>query len=72
MNGLVTKVRAYAHILPKAKRNRFDLVGHLVRRPAFLLAVGGYELASFVSGRVDVRTKSLASVKASSMIGCPY
>lgn len=72
MNGLVDKVRAYARTLPKAKRNRFDLVRYLARRPAILLAVAGYEAAGFVSGRVDFRTKALASVKASSMIGCPF
>lgn len=72
MSKLFTKMRAYARVLPKANRNRSDLVRYLARRPAILLAVAGYEAAGFVSGRVDNRIKALASVKASSMIGCPF
>ena len=72
MAGFLEKVRAYARTLPKARRNRLDLVRYLIRRPAILLAVGAYETAGFVSGRVDFRVKALASVKASSMIGCPF
>ena len=72
MSSLGSKILAYAKVLPKARRNRLDLMGYLARRPAILLAVGGYEAATFVSGRVDSRVKALASVKASSMIGCPF
>ena len=72
MSALVVKLRAYARVLPKANRNRFDLLRYLARRPATLLAVAAYEAAGFISGRVDSRIKNLASVKASSMIGCPF
>lgn len=72
MSRLVAKLRAYGKVLPKGKRNRTDLVRYLVRRPALLVAIGGYEAAVFTSGSVDSRTKALASVKTSSLIGCPF
>jgi hypothetical protein len=72
MSKLFTKLRAYARVLPTAKRNRLDLIRFLARRPALLAAVGGYEAAVLVSSRVDNRTKALASVKTSSLVGCPY
>jgi len=48
------------------------LIRYLVRRPALLAAVGGYEAATLVSNRVDPRLKYLATVKTSSLIGCPF
>ena len=72
MSKLVAKVSAYARVLPKARRNRLDLVRYLVRRPALLVAVGGYEGAVLLSSRVDNRIKALAFVKTSSLVGCPY
>ena len=72
MSNFVGKLKAYAAVLPNAKRNRLDLVRFLARRPALLLAVGGYEGAVLVSSSVDSRIKALASVKTSSLIGCPY
>jgi hypothetical protein len=70
--NLSQKLRAYAVVFKSAKRNRLDLVRFLVRRPALLAAVQTYEAAIFVSSRVDNRTKCLASVKTSSLIGCPF
>jgi hypothetical protein len=72
MSKLTAKLAAYARVLPTAKRNRLDLLRFLVRRPALLAAVGGYEAAVLVSSRVDNRTKALAFVKTSSLVGCPY
>jgi hypothetical protein len=72
MSELLSKVRAYAKILPRAKRHRLDLIRYLARRPALLMAVGGYEAAVLASSRVDNRIKALAAVKASSLVGCPY
>lgn len=60
MRKLLTKISAYARVLPTAMRNRLDLIRFLVRRPALLVAVGGYEAAVLVSSRVDNRIKALA------------
>ncbi|QYJ17243.1 hypothetical protein Rxycam_03085 [Rubrobacter xylanophilus DSM 9941] len=49
-----------------------DLVRLLIRRPAILAAVGSYETALLVSGRVDGRIKALAELKTSSLVGCPF
>lgn len=59
-------------VLLRAKRNRTDVLRWLVRRPAMLAAVNVYELALLASNRVDPKLKALASVKASSMVGCPF
>lgn len=37
-----------------------------------MLAINGYELATLVSNRVDVRLKYLAVMKTSSLTGCPF
>ena len=72
MPKLFTKVAAIAKVLPKGKRNRLDLARFLVRRPAVMLAVGAYEVAVLTSSRTDDRIKSLAVLKTSSLVGCPY
>jgi alkylhydroperoxidase family enzyme len=72
MKSFVAKAAAYARVLPRARRNRLDLVRFLARRPAILAGVGAYEAGLFASSRVDNRTKALAVVKASGLIGCPF
>jgi len=69
---VLDKVRAFAHIVPKARRNRTDLARYLVRRPALLAAVAAYETALFASNRADNRLKVLGGLKASSLVGCPF
>ena len=69
---LLRRLLAYGRVLPSARRNRTDLLRHLVRRPAILAAVGAYETAVLASNRVDARLKYLATTKASSLIGCPF
>ena len=67
---LVHKLRAYATLRPR--RNHFDFIRFLVRRPALMLAVQTYETAIILSNRLETRYKQLASIKASSLIGCPF
>ena len=67
---LLTKLRAYATL--RARRNYFDFVRYLVRRPALLFAVQTYETAIILSNRVETRYKQLAGMKAASLIGCPF
>ena len=69
---LLRKLWAYARVLPRARRNRTDLVAWMVRRPALLGALGSYETAVILSNRVDTRLKMLAGVKASMRAGCPF
>ena len=69
---VVAKAIAYARVIPRARRNRLDLVKNLIRRPAIGLAVLTYEGAAFMSSSVDHRLKYLASAKVSSRIGCPF
>ncbi len=66
------RLRTYARILPRARRNRADLVRHLVRRPGLLAAMNVYETALLASNRTDERLKALAQLKVSGLIGCPF
>lgn len=66
------KIVTEARVLSGAKRNRSDLLRYLLRRPALLAAMAGYETALLVSSRAENRLKLLAQVKASALIGCPF
>jgi hypothetical protein len=69
---LLGKMRAYAKVLPRAKRNRTEIIGLYARRPGLGLGVGAMELAELTAGKVDIRLKALGSLKTSSRIGCPF
>jgi alkylhydroperoxidase family enzyme len=69
---LLRRLLGYARIARGARRNRSDYYRWLVRRPALLLAVNTYEAAVLASNRVEPRLKYLASLKASSLVGCPF
>ena len=69
---LLRRLLGYARILPGARRNRTDLLRYMIRRPALLAAIGGYETAVMFSNRVEPRLKYLAVVKASTLTGCPF
>ncbi len=69
---IIQKTRAYATIATRARRNRFDLLSRLMRRPTIAIGIGSYEAGLFLSSRLDARTKQLASAKAASMIGCEF
>jgi len=69
---LVRRMVAYVRAVTKAKRHRVDLLRWIVRRPATLIAIGAYETAVLTANGVDPRVKYLASMKASSLTGCPF
>ena len=69
---LLRRLLAYARILPHGRRNTTDALRFLVRRPALLAAIGGYEVGVLLSNRVDPRLKHLAGLKAASLAGCPF
>lgn len=72
LGRLARRASAYLKIAPRARRNRTDYVRWLVRRPALFAAVSAYENAVLVSNGVEPRVKYLASLKASSLTGCPF
>jgi hypothetical protein len=72
LGRLFRRVTALGRVLPNAKRNRLDLIGWMVGRPALLAAINGYEAAVLVSNEADTRMKYLATLKASSLAGCPF
>lgn len=69
---ILGQVRTYLAVLPKARRNRTDLLRWLGRRPQLLGATAGYELALVASARMPSRLKTLAELKASTLITCEY
>ncbi len=72
-NKLLAYGKTFARRLPRYRESPLtDLLRLLVKRPAILTAVGTYETALLISGQVDSRLKMLASLKASSLIGCPF
>lgn len=70
--GFTAKMGAYARIIRRGLRNRTDLSRYLVRRPVLLGGMGMYETALLVGSRIDPRLTSLASVRAASLVGCPF
>ena len=69
--GLIARLKAYAGVLRQAKRPN-EVPRLFRRRPALLLAVGAYETALLASGRVEPRLKTLAQIKTSALVGCPF
>ena len=72
MRQLAAKFRAYAKVLPRARRNHTDLIRWMARRPQILASIGAYEIGLFLANRADTRLKALAQLRTSSLIGCPF
>ena len=72
LDKLLAYGKTFARRLPRYRESPDDLLRLLVKRPTILAAVGVYESALLISGRVDGRLKSLAKLKASSLVGCPF
>lgn len=70
--GIIDRARAYATVLPTARRNRTDLVRWMSRRPQLLAAIGVYEAGLFTSGRAPDRAKALVQLRVSSLVGCLF
>ncbi len=67
------KLRGHGKVFARGRyRGAPDLLRLLLKRPAILAGVGGYETALLVSGRVESRLKALAQIKTSSLVGCPF
>jgi hypothetical protein len=72
LDKLLAYGKTFARRLPRYRESPDDLLRLLVKRPTILAAVGTYETALLISGRVDGRLKSLAMLKASTLVGCPF
>ena len=67
------KLRAYGKIFASTRYRRVsDLLRLLLKRPAILMGVSAYETALLASSKTESRLKALASIKTSSLIGCPF
>jgi alkylhydroperoxidase family enzyme len=70
--GILKRIWHHLAILRKARRNRGDLLGWLVRRPQLLVAQGTYESSLLLMGRVPSRLKTLAVAKAAMIVNCEF
>ena len=67
------KLRAYGKTFASARYDEVpDLFRLLLKRPAMLIGVGAYEPALLVSSKANNRLKVLATIKTSSLVGCPF
>jgi hypothetical protein len=71
--ALLRRLRAYAGLLRRRGRGQPQpaAVRYLLRRPALAAAIGAYETALLVSNRADLRAKTLATLQAARLAGCP-
>ena len=69
--GFIAKLKTYAGVIRQAKRP-LDALRLLRQRPALMLGVNAYELGLMASSRVDTRLKTLAQIKTSALVGCPF
>lgn len=70
--GILKRIWTYLKVMGKAKRNRGDLLGWLVRRPQLLVAQGTYESSLLLMGRLPAELKTLAVAKAAMIVNCEY
>lgn len=69
----MNKLRGHGKVFERARyRGVSDFLRLLLKRPAILAGVGGYETALLVSGRVEGRLKALFQIKTASLIGCLF
>jgi AhpD family alkylhydroperoxidase len=70
--GVLEQLRNFGAVLASAKRNRTDMLGWLATRPQMIYAIGVYETALVLSGRMPARLKYLAELKAAAMVTCEF
>lgn len=70
--GILKRIWVYVRVMRKARRNRGDLLGWLLRRPQLLLAQGTYESSLLLMGRMPAELKTLAVAKAAMIVNCEY
>lgn len=70
--SVVQQIQSIAKVLPRGRRNRYDLLRWLRHRPQLLTATAAYEMALLGSARVDPRLKQLAELKAAALVSCEF
>lgn len=71
--GFFSKLRTYAGVMGARDKSRpIEPMALLRKRLGLMAGVNGMELAQMASGRVDARLKSLAQIKTSALVGCPF
>lgn len=68
----MNKLRGHGKVFERARYRGVSDFRLLLKRPAILAGVGGYETALLVSGRVEGRLKALSQIKTASLIGCLF
>lgn len=68
----VKRIWNYTRTMGRARRNRTDLTGSLIRRPWLLLSTMFYEFALIFSNRLDPKLKELAELKTAGLVNCEF
>jgi AhpD family alkylhydroperoxidase len=67
------QLRSYSVVAPTfVKSDRRDLLTWLRRRPQLLFGTFAYETAVAASGKMDMRLKALAELKAAALVNCEF
>jgi AhpD family alkylhydroperoxidase len=66
------QIRPAAKVLPRGRRDRYDLLRWLRHRPQILTGTAAYEMALLGSARMDPRLKQLAELKAAALVTCEF
>lgn len=66
------QIRPMAKVLPRGRRDRYDLLRWLRHRPQILTGTAAYEMALLGSARLDPRLKQLAELKAAALVTCEF
>ena len=70
--GVLRQIRPMAKVLPRSRRDRYDLLRWLRHRPQILTGTAAYEMALLGSARMDPRLKQLAELKAAALVTCEF
>lgn len=70
--NVVQQIRPMAKVLPRGRRDRYDLLRWLRHRPQILTAMVAYEMALVGSAQMDSRLKQLAELKAAALVTCEF
>ena len=69
--GLIARFRALLRVMGRKKRP-METLRLLRQRPGILLGVNVFETGLLASGKTPMTAKALATVKTSSLVGCPF
>ena len=70
--NVLEQIRPMTKVLPRGRRDRYDLLRWLRHRPQILAGTAAYEMALLGSARMDSRLKQLAELKAAALVTCEF